>query len=102
MQAKYDEIRQLQQRYVDHHSINLGKDNIIIIIRKHTKEADNKYHNLPYYIARIRKSYVKLRWFERHFPYHEIIVELQSWQKIMAKTAKNGVVLDTTSNVQPI
>ena len=28
--------------------------------------------------------------------------ELQSWPKIMAKTAKNGVVLDTTSNVQPI
>ena len=27
---------------------------------------------------------------------------LQSWQKIMPKTAKNGVVLDTTSNVQPI
>ena len=27
---------------------------------------------------------------------------LQSWPKIMAKTAKNGVVLDTTSNVQPI
>ena len=27
---------------------------------------------------------------------------LQSWPKIMAKAAKNGVVLDTTSNVQPI
>ena len=27
---------------------------------------------------------------------------LQSWPKNMAKTAKNGVVLDTTSNVQPI
>ena len=27
---------------------------------------------------------------------------LQSWPKLMAKTAKNGVVLDTTSNVQPI
>ena len=28
--------------------------------------------------------------------------DLQSWPKGMAKTAKNGVVLDTTSNVQPI
>ena len=27
---------------------------------------------------------------------------LQSRPKLMAKTAKNGVVLDTTSNVQPI
>ena len=26
--------------------------------------------------------------------------ELQSWPKIMAKTAKNGVVLDTTSNIK--
>ena len=53
MQAKDREIQQLQQRYVDH-SINPGKDNIIIIIRKHTKEVDDKYHNLPYYIARIQ------------------------------------------------
>ena len=28
------------------------------------------------------------------------IYELQSWPKIMAKTSKNGVVLDTTSNVK--
>ena len=29
------------------------------------------------------------------------VFHLQSWPKNMAKTAKNGVVLDTTSNVQP-
>ena len=31
-----------------------------------------------------------------------ISVYLQSWPKNMDKTAKNGLVLDTTSNVQPI
>ena len=79
LQAKNNEIQQLQQRYVDH-CLNPGKDNIIIIIRKHMKEVDDKYNNLPYYIARIqrRKRYVKLRWFERHFPNHEIIVELDN------------------------
>ena len=29
-------------------------------------------------------------------------IHLQSWPKIMAKTAKIGVVVNTTSNVQPI
>ena len=32
------------------------------------------------------------------FPFYN----LQSWPKYMAKTAKNGVVLDTTNSVQPI
>ena len=41
IQAKDHEIQQLQQRYVDH-CINPSKDNVIIIIRKHTKEVDDK------------------------------------------------------------
>ena len=42
--------------------------------------ANDKYHDLPYYVARIqqRKRYVKLRWFDRHFPDHEIIVEIDN------------------------
>ena len=41
-----------------------GKDNIIIIIVwKHTMSSNDKYHDLPYYVARIqrRKRYVQLR-----------------------------------------
>ena len=55
-----------------------SKDNIIVIVRKHTKSANDKFHDFPYYTARIqrRKRYVKLRWFDRHFPDHEIIVEI--------------------------
>ena len=83
---------QLQQRYVDH-SINPDKDNIIIIIRKHRKEAVDKYHNLPYYIARIqiRKRYVKLHWFERHFPNHEIIVELDNPNSSLTDSKKKNI-----------
>ena len=35
---------------------------------------------MPYNIARIqrRKSYVKLRWFDLHFPDHEVIVEIDN------------------------
>ena len=60
------------------HARDLGKDNTIIIVRKHTRPANDKYHDLPYYIARIQrhKRYVKLRWFDRHFTDHEIIVTI--------------------------
>ena len=59
---------------------NPGKDNIIIIVRKHTTPANDKFHDLPCYVSQIqrRKRYVKLRWFDRHFPDHEIIVEIDN------------------------
>ena len=62
------------------HARDLGKDNIIIIVRKHTEPAKDKFYNLPYYVARIqrRKRYSKLRWFDRHFSNHEVIVELKN------------------------
>ena len=63
-----------------------GKDNIIIIVCKHTTSANDKFHDLPYYIARIQqcKRYVKLRWFELHFPDHEFIVEIDNPDSIHA------------------
>ena len=63
-----------------------GKDNIIIIVRKHTKPASDKFHDLPYYIVRIqrRKRYVQLRWFDRHFPDREVIVEIDNPNSIHA------------------
>ena len=56
---------------------NLGKDNIIIIVWKHTTPANDKYHDLPYYIARIqgRKRYVND---------HEVIVEIDNANSIHA------------------
>ena len=63
LQSCQDTITHLRTRYVDH-ARGLGKGNIIIIVRKHTTPANDKFHDLSYYIARIqqRKRYVKLRW----------------------------------------
>ena len=35
---------------------------------------------MPYYVVRIQryKRCVKLRWFDRHFPDHEVIVEIDN------------------------
>ena len=41
---------------------------------------------MPYRVARIqqRKRYVKLRWFDRHFPDYEIIMEIDNLNSIHA------------------
>ena len=85
LQKRQDIITHLDTRYVLH-AKNPSKDNIIIIVRKHTTPATDKFHDLPYYVARIqrRKRYVKLRWFDRHFPDHEVIVEIDNSNSIHA------------------
>ena len=54
LQRCQDNIIHLRTRYVDH-ARDPGKDNIIIIVRKHTTSANDKYHDLPYYVARIQR-----------------------------------------------
>ena len=85
VQRCQDTITHLGTRYVPHLK-NPGKDNIIITVRKHTTPANDKYHDLPYYITRIqrRKRYFKLRWFDRHFPDHEVVVEMDNPNSIYA------------------
>ena len=85
LQKCQDTITHLKTRYAPH-ARGSGKDNIIIIVRKHTTSAKDKFHDLTYYIARIqrRKRYVKLRWFDRHFPDHEVIVEIDNPNSIHA------------------
>ena len=85
LQRCQDTITHLKTRYVPH-ARNPGKDNIIIIVRKHTTSANDKYLDLSYYVARMqrRKRYVKLRWFDRHFPVHEVIVEIDDQNSIHA------------------
>ena len=46
LQKCQDTITHLKKRYVPH-AKNPGKDNIVIIVRKHTTPANGKYHNLP-------------------------------------------------------
>ena len=80
-----DTITHLKTRYVPH-ARNPGKDNIIIIVRKHTTSANNEFHDLPHYVARIqrRKRCIKLRWFDQRFPDHEFIVEIDNPNSIHA------------------
>ena len=56
------------------------------MVWKHTRPANNKYHDLPYYITRVQqlKRYVKPRWFDQHFPNHEVIVETENPNTIQA------------------
>ena len=85
LQKYQDIITHLETRYVPHVK-NPGKDNVIIIVRKHTTPANDKFHDPPYYVARIqqRKRYVKLRYFDRHYPDHESIVEIDNPNSIHA------------------
>ena len=55
-------------------------------MRKRTRPANDKFHDLPHYVKRIqqRKTYVKLTWFHRHFSEHEVIVEIDSPNSIHA------------------
>ena len=53
LQKCHDTITHPKARYVSH-AEDPGKDNIIIIVRKHTTPAKDKSHDLPYYIARIQ------------------------------------------------
>ena len=50
LQKCQDTIPHLRTRYVDH-ARDTGKDNIIIIVQKHTRPANYKYHDLPYFMT---------------------------------------------------
>ena len=52
LQKCQDTIARLRTRHVPH-AKNLSKDNIIIIVWKHTTSANDKYHGLPCYVVRI-------------------------------------------------
>ena len=85
LQRCENNITHVRTTYIDYARYP-GKDNIIIIVRKHTTSANDKYHDLHYYISRIqrRKRYVYLRWLSQHFPDHEVIMEIDSPNNIHA------------------
>ena len=59
LQRYQDAITHLKTSYVPH-AKNPGKNNIIIIVRKHATSVNDTFHDFPYYVTRIRrcKSYV--------------------------------------------
>lgn len=85
LQKSEDIIIYLRARYVDHVR-DSDKDNIIITVSKHTTSANDKYHDLPYYVSRIqrRKRYARLRQLSQPFPDHEVIAEIDSPSNIHA------------------
>ena len=76
LQGCQDTITHLRTRYVDY-ARDPGKDDVIIIVQKHTASVNDKFHDLAYYITKIqrRKRYIRLRWLDRYFPDHEVIVK---------------------------
>ena len=83
LQKCQDTINHLKTHYVPH-AKNSGKDNITMIVQKHTTYVNDKFHDLPYYVVRIQRSkrYIKLRWFDEHFSDHEVIVEIDNSNSI--------------------
>ena len=53
LQRCEDTITHLRERYMDHSRDPTKDNNIIIIVRKYT--TSTKYHDLPYYVARIQR-----------------------------------------------
>ena len=93
LQKCQDIITHLKTRHVPHAKVP-GKYKFIIIVRKHTTSAKGKFHNLPYYVARIqrRKRYVKLMFHD-----HEIIVEIQIVSMHLIGLKKKGMQSKNTT-----
>ena len=72
IRAKDVEIDRLHERYVPN-AMNPDKDNVIIIIKKHTNYVDDDLFDYPYYIARIQQCKIarKRRWITATFPNSE-------------------------------
>ena len=84
IKAKDKEIALLHKRYVPP-AKNRGKDNLIMIYRKHTDGSDKFFH-LPYYAARIQRQKIstKRRWLLEQFPLSEEIVVLDNPNSVHA------------------
>ena len=79
------EIAELRERYVDH-CRDPGKDNLVVITRKHTCESDDKHFEHPYYISRIQRRVIskKRRWLADQFPDSEEIVVIDNPNSVHA------------------
>ena len=69
------EIAELRERHVDR-CRDPGKNNLVVITRKHTCEPDDEHFEYPYYISRIQRRAIssKRRWLLDQFPDSEEIV----------------------------
>ena len=79
IERRQTEIAELRQRYVDY-CRDPGKDNVIMIFKKHTSKDDDEHFEYPYYISRIQKRKVstKRRKLRKRFPRGEEIVVINN------------------------
>ena len=79
IERRINENADLRERYVDY-CRDPGKDNIVIITRKHTCENNDDHFEYPYYISRIKKRAIstKRRWLSDKFPDSEEIVAIDN------------------------
>ena len=80
-----EEIVELRERFVDR-CRDPGKDNLVVITRKHTCEPDDKHFEYPYYISRIQRCKIstKRRWLLTQFPESEEIVVIDNPNSVHA------------------
>ena len=73
------EIARLSMRFVPN-AMDPGKDNVIMIVRKHTCQQDDSRFEYPYYCARIQRRAIptKRRWILEQFPRSEEIVVIDN------------------------
>ena len=69
------ELAQVRERHVDR-CRDPGKDNVIMIFRKHTTDEDDEHFEYPYYMSRIHRRTIatKRRWVFDQFSSREEIV----------------------------
>ena len=79
------ELAQVRERHVDR-CRNPGKDNLVVITRKHTCESDDEHFEYPYYISRIQRRTIstKRRWILDQFPDSEEIVIIDNPNSVHA------------------
>ena len=79
IRAKNQQIDHLMTRYVEY-ARDPGKDNVVIIIRKHSTQKEDEFHHFPYYAARIQKRLrsTKRHWFAETYRNYEEIVEIDN------------------------
>jgi len=79
IRAKDQEIARLSMRFVPN-AMDPGKDNVIMIVRKHTCQQDDSRFEYPYYCARIQRRAIptKRRWILEQFPRSEEIVVIDN------------------------
>ena len=79
IRAKDQEIARLHERVVSL-ALDPGKNNVVVIVRKHTREKEDEYFKYPYYIARIQRRSItsKRQWILEKFPRSEEIVVIDN------------------------